>query len=451
MITRNEQGNQGEVPMEPEQSKKKVAIVKYDGTLNSFTKALELCDGLDGLKPNDKVLLKPNILWGGTRNMPPYGRVTTSTIVEYVLQVLHDRGCTDIIIGEGAIPNKELGSTTVRGFDWSGIGKVAKRYGARLVDFNSEPYEEVQLENVGVKISKWAIECDFLIDLPVLKAHRQTKISLGMKNLKGCLALSSKKTFHRHDLNRLIALLNMRVRPSLTIIDGIYGLERGPEFLGTPHRMNVIIAGKDVFSCDMVGAEVMKIKPDEVEYLREFASMAGRVISLDEIEVKGEHIDEVAQKFEWHLSVEDIFRQARISGITVQEEGLSCCSGCMAILSALTGVLTKDSPDAALDRVEVCMGGDVRAKEESKKVFLLGDCAISANKDLKDAVRIKGCPPPILDTVMAMVLKSLPPQKAARILMSRTVKNIGTKLGVYYEAFPVFGVCEPPAFDKKHF
>jgi hypothetical protein len=273
-----------------------------------------------------------------------------------------------------------------------------------------------------------------------------------MKNLKGCLLLNSKKKFHKHDLNRLIALLNMRVRPSLTIIDGIYGLERGPDFLGTPHRMNVIIAGKDVFSCDIVGTMVMGIKPDEVEHLREFASLAGRTLSLEGVEVQGERIDDVARKFEWRLSVQDIFRRAGIDGITIQEaEGYSCCSGCLPILTALTCVMTKDCPNTDLDGVEVCMGGDIRAKEGSKKVFLLGDCAIAANRELKDAVRIKGCPPPVLDTVMAMVLKTLPPHKAAGILIPRTFKNVGTKLGIYHEAYPVFGACEPPEFDKKHF
>jgi uncharacterized protein (DUF362 family) len=437
--------------MEVEHLKEKVAIVRYDGTFDSFAKALKLCNGLDALKANDRVLLKPNILWGGRKPDPPYGRVTTSTIVGYVLQMLRDRGCTDITVGEGAIPNKELGSTTVQGYDWSGIGKVARRYGAKLIDFNSEPYEQVELDGVRVKISKWALESDFLIDLPVLKAHRQTKISLGMKNLKGCLALKSKQRFHRHDLNQMIALLNMKIRPSLTIIDGIYGLERGPDFLGTPHRMDLIIAGKDVFSCDIVGAMVMGIEPNEVEYLREFASLTGRSVSLERIEVLGEPIDQVAQKFEWRLSVEEVFRQAGIIGITIQEEGSSCCSGCSTILTALTAVFTKDNPNTVLDGVEICMGSQVRPKSDSKKVFLLGDCAASANKDLKEAITINGCPPPIIDAAMAVVLKSLPRQKAARILMWRAAKNMGMKLGIYHEAFPVFGACDPPGFDEKHF
>ena len=105
----------------------------------------------------------------------------------------------------------------------------------------------------------------------------------------------------------------------------------------------------------------------------------------------------------------------------------------------------------ALDGLEICGGREVKAKGESKKVFLIGDCAISANKNLKDAVMVKGCPPPVVNTVMAVVRKGLPQQKASRILISRMLKGIGTKLGIYDETFPAFGVCNPPEFDWKHF
>ncbi len=63
--------------------------------------------------------------------MPPFGRVTTSVMIEFILRTLSDLGCTYITIGEGTVPNEELGSSTFRGFDWTGIAKVAKRYGAK--------------------------------------------------------------------------------------------------------------------------------------------------------------------------------------------------------------------------------------------------------------------------------------------------------------------------------
>jgi uncharacterized protein (DUF362 family) len=437
--------------MEKEQIKEKVAIVKYNGTVNPLRKAIELCGGFEELKPNHKILLKPNIIWAGTKKLPPYGVVTTSTMVDHLLHLLRERGCKDITIGEGTIVNKEMGSNTMKGYEWSGIGKVAKRYGVRLVDFNAEPFEEVELEEIKVKISRWALTSDFLINLPVLKAHRQTKISLGMKNLKGCLALNSKKKFHLHGLARLIGLLNTKIKPSLTIIDGIYGLERGPEFLGTPRRMNLIITGRDAFSCDLVGTMVMGMKPEEVDTLREFASLKGRSVSLDGIEVKGEGIDAVARKFEWRLSFEDAFHQARIRGLTIQDPGESCCSGCATILSAFSAVFSKDNPGVVLDGVEICIGGEVRARGESKKVFLLGNCAIASHKDLKDGMKVAGCPPPILNTVVTLVRKTLPPQRLGKIMMTRMIKNIGMKLRIYDEGFPAFGTYAPPEFDRTHF
>jgi uncharacterized protein (DUF362 family) len=437
--------------METELPREKVAVVKYDGTANALKNAVELCGGFDELKPDHKLLLKPNIVWGGTNKLPPFGVVTTSIMVDHLLQLLCEHGCKDITIGEGTIPNKELGSSTFRGYNWSGIEKVAKRYRAKLVDFNSELFEEVQIEGVKVSISKTALESDFLINLPVLKTHRQTRVSLGMKNLKGSLALTSKKRFHKHNLNRLIALLNTKVKAHLTIIDGIYTLEGGPEFLGRAHRTNLIIVGKDVFSCDIVGSMVMGIEPDEVEYLKEFAFIQDRSLSLDSVEVKGESVENVAHRLEWRLLYENIFYQAGIKGITIQYPGEDCCSGCAAILSAFSGVFCKDNPGVTLDHVEVCIGSHIKAKDESRKVFLMGDCSISANKDLKDGIKIKGCPPPILDTVMAIVLKCLPPKRVAKILMARSIKNIGMKLGIYDEAFPAFGIYKPPEFNRNHF
>ncbi len=439
--------------MDNGQQREKVAVVRYDGTSSSLKKAIELCDGFKALKPDHKILLKPNILWGGTKKLPPFGVVTTSAVVSHLLQLLRDQGCRDITIGEGTVPNKELGSSTHRGYKWSGIGKAAERYGARLIDFNSELFEEVQLEKVRVKVSRWVLESDFLINLPVLKTHQQTKVSLGMKNLKGCLAIESKKKFHKHDISRLIALLNTRIKTALTLIDGIYAMEKGPDFLGTSYRTNLLIAGRDILSCDIVGAVAIGIKPEEVDHLREFSSLNGRSLSPDAIEVKGETLNQIARPMKWQLSVEDIFHQAGIKGITIQQQETdqSRCSGCEAILSAFCGIFCKDNPGVALDGVEICLGRETKPKKESKKVFLLGDCAIAANKDFKDGIKIKGCPPPILDTVMSIVFKSLPKKRVAKILTSRMIKNIGIKLGIYDEAFPAFGIYKPPDFDRSHF
>jgi uncharacterized protein (DUF362 family) len=179
-----------------ESSHNLVSIVKYDGTINPLKNAIDQCNGFSELKQNDKVLLKPNIVWGGggTNKTPKYGFITTSKIVEDIIQLLHRRGCRNISIGEGTIVDKEFGSDTLKGYKWSGIAKVARKYGVKLIDFNKESYKQVELNGTKIEISNTALEADFLINLPVLKTHAQTKVSLGLKNLKGCLSMHPKES-----------------------------------------------------------------------------------------------------------------------------------------------------------------------------------------------------------------------------------------------------------------
>jgi hypothetical protein len=276
-----------------------------------------------------------------------------------------------------------------------------------------------------------------------------------MKNLKGCLAIESKKKFHKQDLGRLVALLNARIKSSLTVLDGIYTNERGPDALGIAYRTDLLVAGRDVFACDVVGAELMGIRPEDVDHLRAYGALTGRSSSLEAVHVKGEALAEVARPLEWRLADDEVFHRAGIRGLSVaarrDEEDLTCCSGCGTILSAFAAVFCKDNPGVRLNGVQICMGEKARPNPDTQKVFLLGNCAIAANRELPEAVRIKGCPPPVLNTVTALVAKTLPRRRAARILTVRMVKNLGIKLGIYDEAFPAFGHYQPPEFDRRHF
>jgi len=430
-----------------------VAIVKYDKTLNSLRKAIELCNGFEELKPKSRVLLKPNIETSGTPSkMPPYGIVTTSRMVAYLIQLLHERGCRDISIGEGTVVNKELGTDTPKGYKWSGIARAAKKYGVKLIDFNNESYQNVELDGVKIRISSVALESEFLINLPVLKTHCETKVSLGLKNLKGCLDMRSRREFHRKGLERMIALLNTKVKPKLTIIDGIYALERGPDLAGTAHRMNLVIAGKDILSCDIVGSTVLGIEPSSVAHLKEFASITGQQLDIGTIDIRGERIKEVTKRLEWRVNLEDtFFRPARIGGVTLQDVDTSCCSGCNGSVWPALMAFCKDNQGTALDNVEICYGSEIKAKKESKRVFLVGSCAIEANRDLEDAIRIKGCPPKMADTLLTLMNHTIDKGKARRILALRLMKLSLMKLGLYDEDFPVYKHYALPEFDRNYF
>ncbi|HUW46700.1 MAG TPA: DUF362 domain-containing protein, partial [Dehalococcoidia bacterium] len=157
-----------------------VSLVKFDGSLDSLRKAIELCQGFEKLGRNDRVLIKPNNCFRH-KIMPPYGMVTTSKIIDGVVQLLLEYGCTDISIGEGAIIGifDELEPYTKRGFKGTGIDKIAEKYGIKLLDFNQGAFHELDLGGVKVQVSRAALDTDFLINVPVLKTHFQAKVSLG--------------------------------------------------------------------------------------------------------------------------------------------------------------------------------------------------------------------------------------------------------------------------------
>ena len=244
-----------------------------------------------------------------------------------------------------------------------------------------------------------ALEADFLIDVPVMKTHRQSMVSLGLKNLKGCLHNTSKKNFHRFGLDEYIALLNTKIKPDLTIIDGIYALQRGP-WGDDAHRLDLIIAGKDVLSCDLVGSTILGIDPKTVPQFQEFAQMTGRSLDLESIDIEGERIEDVATKLEWRLVLagETLSQDYEVKGIAMDDPGALVCTACGT--TAWTGICQylEENRGATFDSMEFCMGLGPKAKEEPRQVFLLGNCAITANKERKDAIRLKGCPPSIQDT-----------------------------------------------------
>ena len=263
--------------------------------------------------------------------------------------------------------------------------------------------------------------------------------------------MPSKRKSHEKDLEHMIALLNTQVRPKLTIIDGIYALEHGPNTLGIAHRMNLIIAGKDNLLCDIVGSTVLGIEPSSVEHLKEFAFLTNRSLDINSIHMRGENIKDVSKKLEWEYDPEEIFRRAKIGGISFQFPGKHFCSGCVCRIESIAVAFCKDNEGMDFDNIEICAGREVKPKKDSKKLFLVGNCSIMANKELKDAFRLKGCPPKGAEMLMTLVKETSDKGRVRKILLGRFVKYIGHTLGIYNEDFPIYPRYEPPEFDQRHF
>jgi uncharacterized protein (DUF362 family) len=375
-----------------------VAIVKYSEEPHALRKAIELCDGFQKLRPTDRVLIKPNVGGGVFKGMPAAGVMTRPIIIADIIALLREHGCNSITLGEGPIVLEQFKWDATRAYERSGIDVLSKKLGVDLIDFNEEEFVTLYLDKKRIKVAKRVLDADFIIDMPTLKTHNQTKVSLGLKNLKGCLHMQSKKAFHRYGLEHFIALLGMRVEPHLTVIDGIHGLSKGPWGTDT-HPLDLIIAGTDVLSCDIVGTNIMGIDPNEVLHIQEFAQMKGRGTDVEGIDIRGEAIEEVSTKLDYGSAAPlELFYTHGVKGIVIQDLGESVCSACsMSIWAGVTNFLAENK-GVTFDNIEFCLGRDPRGESESKQVFLLGNCAIGANKMLTDVIKVKGCPPSIGDT-----------------------------------------------------
>jgi len=157
------------------------SIVKYEAPLESVRKAVELCGGLGNLPHNPKVFVKPNIVfWTKLVDFPKWGVITTSRVVEDMIVILMEHGVNDITIGEGTVTfDPKDTETPAHAFESLGYNKLKQRYGIKVINVFERPFEKVDVgDGVAFNFNTDIIHSDLVVDLPVLKTHAQTVVSL---------------------------------------------------------------------------------------------------------------------------------------------------------------------------------------------------------------------------------------------------------------------------------
>ncbi|MHA1687756.1 MAG: DUF362 domain-containing protein [Promethearchaeota archaeon] len=386
-----------------------MSIVKYEKPHESVRKAIELCKGLDHLPKKGKVFIKPNIVyWTKKCDFPKWGVLTTTRVVEDVIEILKEKDIDDITIGEGIITDDPKDKETpADAFEKLGYNKLAEKYGVKVYNTFERPFEKINLtDDVTAKMNADMLHSDFLIDLPVLKTHAQCVVSLGIKNLKGLISIPSRKKFHSADpvknLDYNVAQLANKIPPSLTVIDGIYTLERGPAMDGKAHRSNILVASADILSADLVGANLLGIGASSVPYLVQAAKDRNRPTDLSDIEIVGEKIEDLATPHEWdyiYYGDNDIplaYKRAGITGIKYRKYDKSMCTFCSFLNGLLLMAIKAGWKGKPFDNIEVLTGKVMEPSPGMNKTILVGQCQVNKNKDhpnIKELIMIKGCPP----------------------------------------------------------
>ena len=220
---------------------------------------LESSDIRSYLKPGSVVSIKPNLV---VPRPAGDGATTHPEIVEGIIVYLKDNGFNKVNI----IESSWVGDSTKHAFRNCGYEDLSRKYGVPLIDLKNDSCTTLRHGEYKIAICDTALNADFLINVPVLKAHCQTRMTCCMKNLKGCVPDNEKRRFHSLGIHGPVAALNALLKTGYCVVDGICGdlsFEEG----GSPVTANRIIAGRNPLLVDSYCAELIGYRPDEIEYL----------------------------------------------------------------------------------------------------------------------------------------------------------------------------------------
>jgi len=268
-----------------------VAIVKGERGHEPVFKALDLIDYKSALSGYKKVLIKVNFI---TVETWPTGATTDPMVVEAIIEKLKDMPVQIYVVESDATM-----TSADEAFEVTGMKEMCERNGVQCLNLRHvKDRVKIDIPNgeaLGSITVPRIVTESAIISAAKLKTHMSTKVTLGMKNMFGILPDKFKGKYHMKGISKVIVDINTVLKPALTVIDGFVGMEgRGPSG-GTPVKMDLIIAGKDVVATDATASRVMGFEPMEIAHIRK-AHERG-LGNIDDIEVVGSKLEDVTRVF----------------------------------------------------------------------------------------------------------------------------------------------------------
>lgn len=330
---------------------------------------LEAIKPMEGRDRNIVIGIKPNLVCASPA---AEGATTHPEIVEGIILYLQKLGYINLRILESSW----VGDSTRSAFEICGYEALAEKYGVPLYDLKDDTFVTCTYKDVSIDICSSFFELDYLINVPVIKGHCQTKITCALKNLKGIIPDCEKRRFHTLGLHQPIAYLNALVHQDLIIADGICPdpyFEEG----GRPEKLNRVVACIDPVLMDSYAAQVLGYQVDDIPY-----------IGLAQKEGVGRTIDQetdVVYLYPESMTNDSIrIRQIEKKYLKIISE-VDACSACYSNLAvALDKLHEQGLTDTFAD--QICIGQAYRGYEGD---IGIGDCTECFKKHLP------GCPPDI--------------------------------------------------------
>lgn len=225
----------------------------------SLTQLLAPLGGMTAfVKRGDRVLLKPNLLTGAR---PTQACTTRPELVYAVAQQVMAAGGQPFL-GDSPAFGSARGVAKA-----NGLLPLAQELGLPIVELHGDRYPTDNPEFDHLRLSKEVMEADVVINLPKVKSHVQLTLTLGVKNLFGCVPGKMKAWWHMEagkDVQRFGTMLVETARlidPELTIVDGIVGHEGNGPSNGEPRDLGVLGASANVFALDRAMVALLGVDP----------------------------------------------------------------------------------------------------------------------------------------------------------------------------------------------
>jgi len=328
----------------------------------------------DALGPGMTVGLKPNLVVAKPSHT---GATTSAGLVQGVIEYLHGCSIRKILILESS----GVGHCTRQAFEATGLLDIAKRYGVGLIDLKEEPTETIRAGDADIRMFKTLRQVDYLINLPVVKAHCQTRITCALKNLKGLIPDSEKRRFHSRGLHEPIARLNTLIRPELIVADGMEGdlsFEEG----GSPVRMDRILIAKDPVLLDSYVASLLGYRKEAVRHLV-LSETLGVGKSL-------ENVDQIVEMNPPAAAPREFAKSSRIEPYLRKMDARQACSICVG---SLIHALERYARGGRMDRIDQPLHIGQGFKKKTGDGIGIGRCAGGFRTS------VDGCPPQAVEIV----------------------------------------------------
>lgn len=234
----------------------------------AFSQCMDDLGGMERfVQPGQKVLIKVNLL---KRSDPDDHTTTHPSVVRAVVRSLQAAGVTDIMLADS--PGGPFTAGRLKSiYQASGMQQVAEETGARL-NWDTGKEEVYFPEGVILKQAtlcayvRWA---DVIIDCAKLKTHGMTGYTGAVKNLFGCIPGTTKVEYHYRmprliDFSQMLLDLSLLVRPALSVIDAIWGMEGDGPSAGHPRKIGALLAADHPTGADMAGITLIGQRPMDI-------------------------------------------------------------------------------------------------------------------------------------------------------------------------------------------